>query len=83
VRAVFAVPLQIGVIRLGVVLGHRDVPGMLSSAALADLLVFASAATGALLGPEHCWDRSLTARNRSGCLNRRPGTAPKSTRLPG
>ena len=51
VRAVFAVPLQIGVVRLGVVLGHRDVPGMLSSAALADLLVFASAATGALLGP--------------------------------
>jgi hypothetical protein len=51
VRAVFAVPLQIGVIRLGVVLGHRDAPGMLSRAALADLLVFASAATGALLGP--------------------------------
>ncbi|HTA08631.1 MAG TPA: ANTAR domain-containing protein [Streptosporangiaceae bacterium] len=51
VRAVFAVPLQIGVIRLGVVLGHRDAAGTLSSAALADLLVFASAATGALLGP--------------------------------
>ena len=28
VRAVFAVPLQIGVIRLGVVLAHRDAPGM-------------------------------------------------------
>jgi hypothetical protein len=51
VRAVFAVPLQIGVIRLGVVLAHRDAPGTMSSAALADLLVFASAATGALLGP--------------------------------
>jgi hypothetical protein len=51
VRAVFAVPLQIGVIRLGVVLAHRDEPGMMSGAALADLLVFASAATGALLGP--------------------------------
>jgi hypothetical protein len=51
VRAVFAAPLQVGVIRLGVVLAHRDAPGMMSSAALADLLVFASAATGALLGP--------------------------------
>jgi len=51
VRAVFAVPLQIGVIRLGVVLAHRDAPGMLSGAALADFLVFASAATRALLGP--------------------------------
>jgi hypothetical protein len=51
VRAVFAVPLQIGVIRLGVVLAHRDASGMISRAALADLLVFAGAATGALLGP--------------------------------
>jgi hypothetical protein len=51
VRAVFAVPLQIGVIRLGVVLAHRDAPGMINRAALADLLVFAGAATGALLGP--------------------------------
>src|ERR1700722_2518068 len=51
VRAVFAVPLQIGVIRLGVVLAHRDAPGMMSGAAVADLLVFASAATEALLGP--------------------------------
>jgi hypothetical protein len=51
VRAVFAVPLQIGVIRLGVVLAHRDAAGMISRAALADLLVFAGAATGALLGP--------------------------------
>ncbi len=59
VRAVFAVPLQIGVIRLGVLLAHREAPGMMSGAALADLLVFARAATGALLGP----------------LSRRPGTA--------
>jgi hypothetical protein len=51
VRAVFAVPLQIGVIRLGVVLAHRDAPGLMSGAAVADLLVFAGAATEALLGP--------------------------------
>ncbi len=51
VRAVFAAPLQIGVIRLGVLLAHRDAPGMLSGAALSDLLAFTSAATGALLGP--------------------------------
>ena len=29
VRAVFAVPLQIGVIRLGVLLAHRDAPGVI------------------------------------------------------
>ena len=51
VQAIFAVPLQIGVIRLGVLLAHRDAPGTMSDGALADLLVFASAATGVLLGP--------------------------------
>ena len=50
VRAVFAVPLQIGAIRVGVLLAHRDEPGRLADRMLADLLVFAQAATDALLG---------------------------------
>lgn len=50
VRAVFAVPLQIGVIRLGVLLAHRDAAGPMEGVALSDMLVFAHAATEALLG---------------------------------
>jgi hypothetical protein len=49
VRAVFAVPLQIGAIRLGVLLAHRDVPGPLGGGALGDMLAFAEAARDALL----------------------------------
>jgi hypothetical protein len=51
VRAVFAVPLQIGVIRLGVLLAHRDAPGVMDDGVLTDMLVFAAAATESLLGP--------------------------------
>jgi hypothetical protein len=51
VRAVFAVPLQIGVIRLGVLLAHRDAPGVMNEGVLTDMLVLAAAATEALLGP--------------------------------
>lgn len=70
VRAVFAAPLQVGVIRLGVVLAHRDAPGMMRNAALVDLLVFASAATGALLGhladgPEPQWVSEQTSGYRA------------------
>jgi hypothetical protein len=50
VRAVFAVPLQIGAIRVGVLLAQRDVPGSMDDGVLTDLLVFAGAATEALLG---------------------------------
>jgi hypothetical protein len=50
VRAVFAVPLQIGAIRVGVLVAQRDVPGSMASGVLTDLLVFAGAATEALLG---------------------------------
>ena len=49
-RALFAVPLQIGAIRLGVLLAYREVPGTMSAALLDDLLVFADAVTDALLG---------------------------------
>jgi hypothetical protein len=60
VRAVFAVPLQIGVIRLGVLLAHRDAPGVMDDGVLTDMLIFAAAATHALLrpattGPEPQW----------------------------
>jgi hypothetical protein len=50
VRAVFAVPLQIGALRVGVLLAQRDVPGSMNDGVLTDLLVFAGAATEALLG---------------------------------
>jgi hypothetical protein len=50
VRAVFAVPLQIGAIRVGVLLAQRDAPGLVDGGVLTDMLVFADAATGALLG---------------------------------
>jgi hypothetical protein len=49
VRAVFAVPLQIGAIRLGVLLAHRDAPGPMDGSALADLMALAAAMTDALL----------------------------------
>jgi GAF domain-containing protein len=49
VRAVFAVPLQIGAIRLGVLLAHRDVPGPMDGSTLADLAALAAAMTDALL----------------------------------
>jgi len=50
VQAVFAVPLQIGAIRLGVLLAHRDVPGPLRAGVLADMTIFADAAMDALMG---------------------------------
>jgi hypothetical protein len=50
VRAVFAVPLQIGAIRMGVLLAQRDAPGPMAGRVLSDMLVFADAATEALLG---------------------------------
>jgi hypothetical protein len=50
VQALFAVPLQIGAIRLGVLLAYREMPGPIGSAPLEDLLVFADAVTEALLG---------------------------------
>jgi hypothetical protein len=59
VRAVFAVPLQIGAIRLGVLLAHRDVPGPMGADVLADMLVFADAAREALLGPDAAAGASL------------------------
>jgi len=50
VRAMFAVPLHIGAIRVGVLVAQRDVPGSMAGGVLTDVLVFAGAATEALLG---------------------------------
>jgi plasmid stability protein len=48
-RAIFAFPLQVGAIRLGVLDLHRDTTGELSGEELADALTFADAATQLLL----------------------------------
>jgi len=50
VQAIFAVPLQIGAIRLGVLLAHRDRLGAMGRGVLADMQSFADAARDALLG---------------------------------
>ncbi len=49
VRAVFALPLQLGAIRLGVLYLNRGAPGMLSDDQLTDGFVLAEMATGSLL----------------------------------
>lgn len=49
VRAVFALPLQLGAIRLGIFYLNRREPGMLSPDQLADAFVLAEMATIALL----------------------------------
>ena len=49
IRAVFALPLQVGGIRLGVLDLYRDTAGELSPDELADALLFADAATHLLL----------------------------------
>lgn len=48
-RAMFAVPLQAGAIRLGVLSLYRAVPGPLAAEELADALVFADITLGLLL----------------------------------
>jgi hypothetical protein len=48
-RAVFALPLQVGGIRLGVLDLYRDTPGELTQKELADALFFADAGTQLLL----------------------------------
>lgn len=49
IEAIFAFPLQVGAIRLGVLDLYRDVPGTLSPVVLRDALAFADAATRILL----------------------------------
>lgn len=61
-HAVFAFPLTIGAIRVGVLSLHRRAPGPLGVAELADALVFADAATLLVL------DRSAPADGRASRL---------------
>lgn len=49
VRAVFALPLRLGVIRVGTLILHRDTAGPLSVTELGDALTFADAVTLTLL----------------------------------
>ena len=49
IRAIFALPLRVGAIRLGVLDLYRDVPGPLTETDLAEALHFADAATAILL----------------------------------
>lgn len=49
IRAIFAFPLRVGAIRLGVLDLYRDVPGPLTNAQLTEALAFADAATTILL----------------------------------
>lgn len=49
VRAIFAFPLRVGAIRVGVLDLYRDTPGPLSALDLADALAFADAATVVVL----------------------------------
>jgi ANTAR domain len=49
VQAVFALPLRIGAISVGVLLAHRDTPGPLQAGQLADALALADAVTVLLL----------------------------------
>ncbi len=49
IRAIFALPLRVGAIRLGVLDLYRDTPGSLSAAELTEALSFSDAATLLLL----------------------------------
>jgi hypothetical protein len=53
IRAIFAFPLQIGAIRLGVLDLYRDTPGSLDSLQFAEALDYAAAATTILLDLQH------------------------------
>ncbi|NRQ30908.1 GAF and ANTAR domain-containing protein [Nonomuraea sp. NN258] len=52
VRAIFALPLHLGVIRLGALTGRRSSPGPLTRAQMTDALALAEAATLILLTPD-------------------------------
>jgi len=64
IRAIFALPLQWGVVNLGVLDLYRRIPGSLERAQLRDVLSAADAATLMMLGlrtdpaDERAWDRS-------------------------
>lgn len=57
-RAVFAVPLQMGAARLGVLDIYRDRPGSLTAAALRDVLILAEVALALLLESQRTRNRA-------------------------
>ena len=75
VRALFALPLRIGAISVGVLSAHRAVPGPLADGALADAFALAEAVTLSLLhqqsigteraGPPGEWPRAGLETNRA------------------
>ncbi|MEV0126536.1 GAF and ANTAR domain-containing protein [Streptomyces sp. NPDC050703] len=56
VRALYVMPLQLGVIRLGCLTGRRDRPGPLTRDQMSDVLILAEAATLMLLSPDGARD---------------------------
>lgn len=52
IRAVFALPLHLGAIRLGALTGHRSTPGPFPRPQIADALTLAEGITDILLTPE-------------------------------
>lgn len=68
VRAVFAFPLQLGAIRIGVLDLYRDRPGGLADEEIADALVFADTVTLLLLAEDHAegdWQVSAYDEHRT------------------
>jgi hypothetical protein len=70
-RAMFALPLQAGAIRLGVLSLYRAVPGPLSAGELADVLVFADIALQLLLDAASGISGSPAYRPLAGMSDRR------------
>ena len=75
VRAVFAFPLRIGAISVGVLTAHRAVPGPLSIAQLADALALADAVTVLLLHQ----DAPRSEANGAARERPRPGSTQPAT----
>ena len=79
VHAVFAFPLRVGAIRVGVLDLYRDTPGQLTAVELAEALAFADAATEVVL---HLQDHD----GHDGRIPRSPAPStagPRFTRRPG
>jgi ANTAR domain len=65
VRAIFALPLRVGAIRVGVLDLYRDVPGQLAILELSEAMAFAEAATQVVL---HLQDHAAHSDGRSALI---------------
>jgi hypothetical protein len=83
--AIFAFPLRIGAIRVGVMSLYREQAGPLSTAQLGDALIFADAATLLLISADQADQEGMTAAGagRAGSPRTWPGIALRSIRPPG